>query len=74
MGVWAFCHIRSHPSGFVADLHYRPSLHVLGAGRGEGIFSLGKNNSLRSDIFFLSGKYSFPPSVEPLWHRIRKTN
>ncbi|MTI99237.1 MAG: hypothetical protein FH752_11505 [Marinobacter adhaerens] len=67
-------HVRFHPFGLVSGFNYGPSLVDLGAGRGEGIFSLGKNNSLRSDIFFLSGKNSFPPSVEPLWHRIRKTN
>jgi hypothetical protein len=35
---------------------------VLGAGLGRwDYFSLGKNNSLRSDIFFLAGKIIPPP-------------
>jgi hypothetical protein len=34
----------------------------LGAGLGRwDYFSLGKNNSLRSDIFFLAGKIIQPP-------------
>src|SRR5690554_4071939 len=38
------------------------SLWVLGAGLGRlDYFSLGKNNSLRSDIFFLAGKIIQPP-------------
>src|SRR5690554_3401936 len=39
-----------------------PSLLVMGAGLGRlDYFSLGKNNSLRSDIFFLAGKIIQPP-------------
>src|SRR5690554_2145541 len=39
-----------------------PGLWVLGAGLGRwDYFSLGKNNSLRSDIFFLAGKIIPPP-------------
>src|SRR5690554_3501523 len=47
---------------------FGPSLWVLGAGLGGWvIFPLGKNNSLRSDIFFLAGKNN--PTPRPSQYR-----
>src|SRR5690554_7500106 len=53
------------PIGLVwasGPLVWAPSLPVVGAGtRGVGYFSSGKNNSLRSDIFFPARKIPHPP-------------
>jgi hypothetical protein len=53
---------RSEPSGFGVGVVWAPGLLVVGAGtRGVGYFSSGKNNSLRSDIFFPARKIPHTP-------------